>query len=63
MDEHEKYAICCNFYKVLVGSVEIAKDSKDNGTKQLFKLYFPKEYLSKFITEHIRTSIIRDVSF
>ncbi len=26
MDEHQKYAKCCDFYKVFVGSVEIAKE-------------------------------------
>lgn len=60
MKVHEKFAKCCDFYKVFVGSVEIAKES--NGTKQLFKLYFPKQYLSKFITKNIRNSLIGHVS-
>ena len=64
MKVHEVFSKACDFYKVFVGSVEIAREHKQDGPgnnqKKLYKLYFPKNYMSKFITENIRQSIISD---
>jgi hypothetical protein len=61
-----KFTKCCNFFKIFVGCVEILRESENlnmqENRSELFKLYYKKMYMSKFITEDIRKSIIKDVN-